>query len=581
MQAASLWQTRASLTAVSDIGDGPTIMRRAGERVTRSDFVRKAVIALFGSLAGEYSSPYQNVPPESKKEIGVARAVNAIADWGREGKWSTTVTRGEALDILFRLAQMEPQAGTSNGFSDVRGARPAKLVAQAVSWKLLEPLTPKNFGWSRAVTAQELSLLLERFAAKVHAPLKAPAIDKGALERPTPTEKKTSSRKTDTAPKKGTITIETGMVDGPGRVNKTALPRSDLLETVWGLVQEKFLYEDRINQEEIAYSIAETILQKLNDPYSVFLRPVSNERFQEQIQGGNTFSGIGAQVQIHPEGGVEVITPLQGSPAMKAGVKAGDRIIAVDDTDVEKMNLNDAVSLIRGPEGSTVRLTIMRKDAGGKIVIPVVRGTIVLKDLVVTTQDGVGIIRINSFSREAMTEFNQAMKDVMEKAPVGIIVDLRNNPGGLLDAAVLVSSHFLKEGTTVVTVERRKLKEEYKTVGGARPVPMDLPVVVLVNKGSASASEIVAGALKDHQRAEIMGQTTFGKGTVQEAIEFTPDHGKAAAAVKITVAKWLTPSGQEINGKGVEPTIALPESVQGERDEELLEAIKIIKSKAR
>lgn len=555
---------------------------RTGERVSRAEFLRRSVEALYGKLDRTFSAPYENIPSEAANAIGVARVLGAVQEWGSAGKWDSPVTRGELLTVLTKLSKVNPASGMASEFQDVRSKDAMRLVKLAQLWRLFEPLTPRTFGWSRAVTAEEFVLALERFVARVDVPLTLPkeeprpAVDRSTLSL---RERPVRGSTTPASKKKGTITIETGAVDSSSRFNKTALPRNDLLEKVWGLVQQKFLYEDRIDQEEIAYAIAETIMQKLDDPYSTFFRPTTNQRFQEQIQGGTTFSGIGAHVQIHPEGGVEVVTPIQGSPSMKAGVKSGDRIIEVDGVNVEKTSLEDAVSMIRGPEGSTVRLTILRKDAGGNMIIPVVRGQIVLKDLVVSEQEGVAIIRLNNFSRETMNDINVVLRDATAKGPIGLVLDLRNNPGGLLDAAILITSHFLREGDSIVTVVRKSAKEEYRAVGGQRSVPMDLPVIVLVNKGSASASEIVAGALKDHKRAEIMGQTTFGKGTVQEAIEFASEGGKSPAAVKITVAKWLTPNGDEINGKGVEPTIAFPEAQQGDRDELLLEAIRIIKSK--
>jgi len=366
------------------------------------------------------------------------------------------------------------------------------------------------------------------------------------------------------------------------RVNERELPQSKLLETVWGLIKGKFLYQDRIDEEEISYSLAEKLLEELEDPYTTFLRPKTNRRFQEQIEGSDrSFSGIGAHVRAHADGGVEVVTPLPGSPAMRAGVRSGDRIIEVDGVSVVEMGLNEAVDMIRGPKGEPVRLTIEREGAGGNMVITVTRNEIIVRDLFVTEQDGVSIIRLTNFSRGAMNEFNETVKNVTASTPMGIVLDLRNNPGGLLDAAILVASHFLEEGDLIVKVERRDSAQEHRAVGGKRSIPSTLPVVVLVNKGSASASEIVAGALKDHGRAEVIGQTTFGKGTVQEAMEFAARPGQTPPAAKLTVARWLTPDGHEIEGKGVSPTIEVPDSQTGGRDEALLRAIGVIKARAR
>ncbi|HLC75511.1 MAG TPA: S41 family peptidase [Candidatus Peribacterales bacterium] len=576
----SLQTVAVSIAAEEQTSD--LSLLRNSERVTRASFIIQAVEALFGELKRSYSAPYQNIPAEARNAIGLARTLGAVEEWGRDGQWENTITRGEMLNTLFFLAKMEPQAGDAS-FTDVRGKRSSRIAAQAIAWKLFTPLTPRTFGWGRAVTADELGLLLERFAARVSAPLPLPVQGAETLplrEAPAARSRAQSPKATlAKKPTKARVIIEKAGLDYGRSLKKTALPKSDLLEVVWGIVQDKFLYEDRIDQEEIAYAIAETMLQKLGDPYSTFLRPKTNERFQQQIEGDNTFFGIGASVRIHEAGGVEVVTPLQNSPAMKAGVRPGDRVIAVDEKSVEKMELNDAVDLIRGPEGTTVKLTIIRKDVGGQMIISIIRGKIVLKDLVVTNQENVAIVQLNNFSREAMNEFNGVIKEAMGKAPIGMVLDLRNDPGGLLDAAILVSSHFLTEGQTVVSVARKGSTEHHLAVGGARPIPLTLPVIVLVNKGSASASEIVAGALKDHKRAEIMGQTTFGKGTVQEAVELEVGGGQSPAGVKVTIAKWLTPSGHEIDGKGVSPTIEFPEGNLGDRDEMLLEAIRLLKAK--
>lgn len=558
-------------------------------RVSRADLIRRAVEKLYGSLDREFTAPYENVPKDAINAVGLARILGAVQEWGRQASWDSPVTRGEMLTVLLKIAQAEANVGMATEFGDVRSRDAMRIVRQSLKLRLIAPLTQRTFGWGRIVSEEEFAFALQNLAEHARAPIALPSGTDAPATRPPAAPAAPSNASTRNAKKqqqKRTVVIELGKLDSGVRngVQKRELPKQDLLETVWGLIQSKFLYQDRINRDEIAYSLAETLFKNLNDPYSVFLRPKTNKNFQEQIQGGDrSFSGIGAHVQTHKDGGVEVVTPLTGSPAMKAGVRAGDRIIAVDDIDVQKINLDEAVAKIRGPEGSTVRLTIVRENMGGTMVISVVRGHIVLKDLTVAVQDGVAIVTLANFSAGAMTEFNAAMKGMMEKKPIGVILDLRNDPGGLLDAAVLVASHFLAEGDQIVTVDRGNgNKENLRAVVGARPIPSTMPLIVLVNKGSASASEIVAGALKDHKRAEIVGQKTFGKGTVQEAVELNdPDGAGSKPAAKVTVARWLTPNGNEIDGKGVEPTIALPDAVQGDRDEWLLEAIKIIKARVR
>ena len=567
------------------------ITRRDSLRVSRAEFIMQAVDALYGNLSETYTAPYENIPPEAKNAIGIARRVGAINQWGREAKWDRAVTRGEALSIVFALAQVKANSGMETRFNDIRSKTQSQIVKRALNWRLLEPLTPRTFGWSRVITMDEFKILLEHLEARVKTPLTVPSgevrtqPDRSSLTVPRETRARTGrTARSSRNPRKVTVKIDLGKVDRGSsmRTSKRDLPQNDLLETVWGLVKGKFLYQDRIDEEEIAYSLAEKLLEELEDPYTTFLRPRTNRSFQEQIEGGDrSFSGIGAHVRAHANGGVEVVTPLPGSPAMQAGVRSGDRIIEVDGVSVVEMSLSDAVDMIRGPKGESVRLTIEREDAGGKIVITVTRNEIVVKDLFVTEQDGVSIIRLTNFSRGAMNEFNGVMKDVMATNPIGIVLDLRNNPGGLLDAAILVASHFLEEGDLVSKVERRDSSQEHRAVGGKRSVPAAMPVVVLVNKGSASASEIVAGALKDHGRAEVIGQTTFGKGTVQEAMEFAARPGQTPPAAKLTVARWLTPDGHGIEGKGVAPTIEVTDSETGGRDEALLRAISVIKAKAR
>lgn len=588
---AESYEPRDSVASLEESVIAQAITRRDSLRVSRSEFIQQAVDVLYGKLSETYTAPYENIPAEARNAIGVARRVGAITEWGRDAKWDTSATRGEALRIIFNLAQVKANSGMETRFKDIRSKAQSQIVKQALNWRLLEPLTPRTFGWSRVITMDEFKVLLENLSARISSPLTVPEVK----ERPKPDRSRfTVPRQTRTrtgrttrgsrTPRKVTVKIEMGKVDRGSsmRTNKRDLPQNDLLETVWGLIKGKFLYQDKIDEEEIAYSLAEQLLKELEDPYTTFLRPRTNRRFQEQIEGSDrSFSGIGAHVRTHAEGGVEVVTPLPGSPAMQAGVRSGDRIVEVDGVSVIDMSLNDAVDMIRGPKGKPVRLTIEREDVGGKMVITVTRNEIIVKDLFVTEQDGVSIIRLTSFSRGAMNEFNGVVKEVMASNPLGIVLDLRNNPGGLLDAAILVSSHFLQEGDLIVKVERRDSKQEHRAVGGERTVPSTLPVAVLVNKGSASASEIVAGALKDHGRAEVIGQTTFGKGTVQEAMEFAARPGQTPPAAKLTVAEWLTPDGHKIEGKGVSPTIEVPDSQVGGRDEALLRAISVIKAKAR
>ena len=561
----------------------------AGDPVSRANFLVRATKAFYGDLE-EYSAPFANVPDHARNAIGIARVLDALKGWGSgDADWETPVTRGQALEICFALAEIQPEGKKlSDQYRDIRGRENSRLVQQALAWRLMEPLSSRYFGWNRTLSSSELDIILERMTARLSTPLVEPSISavddseprrRGTQRARTIRQRQTPSRtrtgKTTKEPKKATITIELGGVDRGSRVQRfkrTELPRGDLLETVWGLVQSRYLYQDRIDPEEIAYSMAEKMMKLLDDPYSEFMRPSRTESFQTQMQG--ELSGIGAQVQLHEQGGVEVVTPLTGSPALEAGVRPGDRITHVDGEEIVGLNLHEAVMKIRGPVGSKVELTIVR--GGGKILVNVVRDKIILPEITVTHQDGVAVVKLMQFGEKSREEFTSMMQEAVKDNPAGIILDLRNNPGGLLDAAVDVCSHFIGDGAIVAKIESQE-NTKLKIVQSPKDiVPKDMPVIVLVNNGSASASEIVAGALQDHGRATVVGQKTFGKGTVQEVVQF-----HTGESAKMTVAQWHTPLGRSIEKEGVMPDIEIDESPVGGRDDMLLDAMRLIKEKAR
>ena len=259
---------------------------------------------------------------------------------------------------------------------------------------------------------------------------------------------------------------------------------------------------------------------------------------------------------------------------MQGGIRPADRITHVDGESILELNLQEAVEKIRGPVGSTVKLTIERN--GGKLSFTVIRDKIVLAEVITSVQDNVAVIKIIQFGDKTRREFTDIVNEAMSKGPDGFILDLRNNPGGLLNAAVDVSAHFLPKGALVVRIVSRDDERLESVLVHRGTIPNDLPMVVLVNAGSASASEIVAGALQDHGRATIVGQKTFGKGTVQEVVQF-----RSGESIKLTIAEWLTPDRRSIDKNGVVPDIELEDKGIGGRDEALLEAVRIIKAKSR
>lgn len=288
------------------------------------------------------------------------------------------------------------------------------------------------------------------------------------------------------------------------------------------------------------------------DPHSGFL----NEELYKEMKNDTAgrFGGVGIEIGVR-NGQVTIITPMEDTPAWKAGVQAGDRIIKINGESAKGFTLFEAVSKMKGKRGSVLRISVARGDAGVVKDFSLVRETIKIKAVKSEMlEPGFGLLRLTTFNEESGRDLRIALENFEKKGPMkGVILDLRNNPGGLLDQAVEVCSLFLEDQVIVITRGRNPKDEEIRRSrkGIARK---DLPVVVLVNAGSASASEIVAGALQDHKRAAILGQTTFGKGSVQSVVDVGPNLG-----LKLTIARYFTPSGRSIHEKGVTPDLVLEE----------------------
>lgn len=316
---------------------------------------------------------------------------------------------------------------------------------------------------------------------------------------------------------------------------------------VWSQLEDKYVDKAKLDRKDLVYGAASGLVRALKDPYSEFLPPQENKQFQDDIKG--SFEGIGAEIGIR-KGILTVISPLKGSPAERAGIKGGDKILKVNDTLTGDLALDEAVRLIRGPKGTEVTLTVLRdsfdKTKEFKIVRDTIRITILSTE---KKKDGIFVIKLNHFSQNAAWEFRRAVQEFYQSGSKKLILDVRNNPGGFLTVAVDIASWFLPAGE-VVTKERvaEGEREIYRSAG--YKLLEKVPVVVLINEGSASASEIVAGALRDVRGVKLAGIKTFGKGSVQEVVPLA-----GGSSLKITVAKWLTPKGEEINGKGLEPDI--------------------------
>ena len=310
-------------------------------------------------------------------------------------------------------------------------------------------------------------------------------------------------------------------------------------------------YVDHVSDQQLIEAAINGMLSSL-DPHSSYMNAKDFAEMQVQVQG--EFGGLGIEVTME-DGLVKVVSPIDGTPAARAGLKPGDLIVAIDNQPVSGMSLNDAVGKMRGPIGSEIKLTI-RRGTQPPFTVAVRRAVIKVES--VRSQlinNDIGYIRISSFNEQADSGVHAAIKSLMDKSHdklAGIVLDLRNNPGGLLDQAVAVANDFITQGEIVSTRGRHPDDAQRFDAKPGNDISKGLPMVVLINGGSASASEIVAGALKDHRRAVLLGTRSFGKGSVQTIIQL-PGHG----AMRLTTARYYTPSGRSIQATGIEPDIVV------------------------
>lgn len=345
---------------------------------------------------------------------------------------------------------------------------------------------------------------------------------------------------------------------------------------VWNTIDDKYPKASTVTDQERVYGAIAGLVSSLNDPYSIFFNPDQAKSFEEQIAGN--FSGIGMEVGIKDKV-LTVISPLKDTPAYRANIKPGDKILKINNKVTSNMSIEDAIKLIRGDVGTTVTLTIFREGNKEPIEVKVVREIINIPTLdTELRKDGIFMIKLYSFSANSSGLFRNAIKKFSESGSDKLLLDLRGNPGGYLDAAVDISSWFLPTGKIVVTEDygNNKKQEIYRS-RGYDIFNNNLKFVILIDGGSASASEIVAGAMQDHKRATLVGEKSFGKGSVQEAIKITGD-----TLLKITVAKWLTPNGNLIAEKGLTPDYTVPftsKDAEEKRDPQMDKAVSLLLSK--
>jgi len=341
----------------------------------------------------------------------------------------------------------------------------------------------------------------------------------------------------------------------------------------WQTIKEKYVDKAKLDTQEMIYGAISGMVKSLNDPYTIFLKPEDTKRFIEDVKG--SFEGVGMEVDVR-NGQLQVVAPLEGTPAQKAGIKPGDIIMKVNGTTTAEMSVDEAVNLIRGPKGTEVTLTIYREEWGEARDIKIVRSVIdVPSNKLEIRDDGIAYLRIYHFSENAAYDFREAAIKILESNSQKIILDLRDNPGGYLEVAQDIAGWFLERGQVVTVEDFGEGKEQNKYLAEGNAKLVSYPVVVLINKGSASGSEILAGALRDDRGVKLIGETSFGKGSVQELEKL-----RGGSSLKITIAKWLTPNGDLITGKGLEPDVKVElttEDAVANRDPQLDKAIEILK----
>lgn len=339
--------------------------------------------------------------------------------------------------------------------------------------------------------------------------------------------------------------------------NRNLSPTLDfkLFWNVWEAIEKRYVAQP-VDGRKLFYSAIQGLVAGTDDPYSVFFPPDASKDFMDEINGN--FEGIGAEIGVR-NNQLTIIAPLAGSPAERAGLLAGDVLLGIDDVDAQSLTLNDAVQKIRGPEGTTVKLLLQREGTPELVELTIERKTIHIESVryeeINASDQRIAFITITNFNSDTAKKFQEVVNVVILNKPDGIILDLRNNPGGFLDVAVNIASSFVPQGAVVVIEQSKDNVEKPYTASGAAAL-QQFPTIVLVNRGSASASEILAGALQDHGKATIVGTTTFGKGTVQDLQSF--DDG---SSLKLTVARWLTPNRHLIDNVGITPDTVVDRSV--------------------
>ena len=339
------------------------------------------------------------------------------------------------------------------------------------------------------------------------------------------------------------------------------------LTEVWKLLKAEHIDGTQLDAQAISNGAIRGMLEALDDPYTAFFDPEQYKIATQDLKG--FFEGIGAEVGLR-EGKITILAPMPESPAEKSGIRPGDVILRIQGESAEGISLMEAVSRIRGKKGTTVELLILHRDDTEPVTILVIRGVIPLTSVrFLMLDDNIGHLRLFNFAETTKKDLLRALETFNESGGTGIVVDLRNNPGGLLSSVVDVGSQFIEDGLVLYQIDAQGKRTDWKVKSGGKAG--DIPIVVLVNEFSASASEVFTGAMLDHQRATVVGVTTFGKGSVNNLWRLRDGSG-----VNFTIARWYTPNGTLIEGEGITPDVVMERAGDGESDVQLARAIEIL-----
>lgn len=344
-------------------------------------------------------------------------------------------------------------------------------------------------------------------------------------------------------------------------------PELGAVNQAWNIISQSYVDRTKLNSANLSAGAINGMVAALDDPYTAYLDPQAYQLSTGDMQG--KFDGIGATVGIR-DNTITIIAPIPDSPAAKAGVKPGDTILEIDGKSTSGMSVEEAVSRIRGPKGTAVKLLIQHTDDAKPVEIEIIRAEIKLTSVSFEMKGNTAYIRISHFNAQTNEELLPVLGNISQNGATGIILDLRSNPGGYLDEVVDVASHFIKEGIIVSTVDNQGKKDSLSVKDGS--ITTDLPMVVLTDNYSASASEVLAGALQDYGRATIAGTQTYGKGSVNQMYQL-----KDGSGLYITTGRWLTPHGRMIEGKGITPDPGYELTLKG--DDTIQWALDFLKSK--